>query len=123
VISLFTNNPLDLAIESVKKRWNSIKNCQIPLDEFLNDLKLILNSSYFKFDNQIYKQNFRTLMSSPLSPIISDLIMRDLEERALETLNLQISFYVRYVDDIAMGIPPSSINDILRPVFIVRSYI
>jgi len=40
--------------------------------------------------------------------------MRDLEERILETLNLQISFYVIYVNDIAMAVPPSSVNDILR---------
>jgi len=40
--------------------------------------------------------------------------VRDLEERALETLYLQISFYVRYVDDIAMAIPLSSVNDILK---------
>jgi len=53
-------------------------------------------------------------MGSPLSPIISDLVMRDLEDRALETLNLPISFYVRYVDDIAMIIPPFSVMEILK---------
>jgi len=39
-------------------------------------------------------------MSSPLS-IISDLVMRDLEERALETLGFSLPslFYLRYVDD------------------------
>jgi len=62
----------------------------------------------------IIKKNFGTPMGSPLSPITSDLVMQDLKERTLEILNLQISFYVRYVDDIAMGIPPSSVNDILR---------
>jgi len=57
-------------------------------------------------------------MGSSLSPIIFDLVMRDLEERVLETLNLQISCYVRYVDDIAMVVPPSSVNDILK-VFLI----
>jgi len=53
-------------------------------------------------------------MGSPLSPIISDLVMRDLEERALETLGLSLPFYFRYVDDIVMAIPSDSINKTLN---------
>jgi len=82
VTSLFTNIPLDLAIESIEKRWvHMSNNCSIPREEFLIALKLIFDSIYFVFDGVIYKQNFRTHMGSPLSPIISDLVMRDLEER------------------------------------------
>jgi len=39
--------------------------------------------------------------------------MRDLEERALEILDLS-PFYFRYVDDIAMAIPSDSINKALN---------
>jgi len=50
-----------------------------------------------------------------LSPIISDLVMRDLEERALEKiLDLSIPFYFRYVDDIALAIPSDSINRVVN---------
>lgn len=37
-------------------------------------------------------------MGSPLSPILADIVMQDLEERAISILDLY--FYVRYVDDI-----------------------
>jgi len=40
--------------------------------------------------------------------------MRDLEERSFETLNFPMCFYVRYVNDIAMAILPSSVTEILR---------
>jgi len=53
-------------------------------------------------------------MDSSLSPIISDLVMRDLEGRALETLGFFLPFYLRYVDDIAMAIPSDSIKKILN---------
>jgi len=107
VIFLFTNIPFDLAIESVLKRWQHIANiCSIPQEEFLN---LIFDSTYFLFDGVIYQQNFGTSMSSPLSPIISDLVMRDSEERTLETLGFSLPFYLRYVD-IAMAISSDSIK-------------
>jgi len=115
VISLFTNIPLDLVIDSVVKRWGHIANsCSIPREEFLNALKLVFDSTYFRFDGVIYKQNFGTSMDSPLSSIISDLVMRDLEERALETLGFSLPFYLRYVDDIAMAIPFNSVKKILN---------
>ncbi|XP_011882563.1 PREDICTED: uncharacterized protein LOC105570172 [Vollenhovia emeryi] len=46
-------------------------------------------------------------MGSPLSPIIADITMQDLEIKALEALTFVPPFYVRYVDDIAMSVPSS----------------
>ncbi|EFN65208.1 hypothetical protein EAG_00183, partial [Camponotus floridanus] len=46
VISLFTNVPLDLAIDSLVNRWDYIgTNCQIPQDEFLMAVRFVLNST------------------------------------------------------------------------------
>jgi len=115
VTSLFTNIPLDLTIKSIEKRWvHMSNNCMIPREEFLIALRLIFDSTYFIFDGVIYKQKFGTPMGSPLSPIISDLVMRDLEERALEKLDFSPSFYFRYVDDIAMTIPVDSVERTLN---------
>jgi len=115
VTSMFTNIPLDLTIKSIEKRWVHISNnCLIPKEEFLTALRLIFDSTYFIFDGVIYKQKFGTPMGSPLSPIISDLVIRDLEERALEKLDFPPSFYFRYVDDIAMTIPVDSVERTLN---------
>jgi len=40
-----------------------------------------------------------------MSPIIANIIMDDIETRALHDLNIDMPFYYRYVDDIAMAIP------------------
>jgi len=52
-------------------------------------------------------------MGSPLSPIIADIIMQDLENFTLNALNLDLIFYARYVDDIALAAPTDKIDIIL----------
>jgi len=69
VVSFFTNVPLDLA-----------SSTRIKKDEFL--WRSIFRSHvYFTFNTKIYKQTFETPMRSPLSPIIADLIIRDLKKK------------------------------------------
>jgi len=56
ITSLFTNVPLDLAIEGISKRWPSIQQkTKITMNEFVSAIKFILTSSYFTFNNLIYK--------------------------------------------------------------------
>jgi len=111
VISLFTNIPIELAIKSVSNRWNFIStSCQIPRDDFLNAVRFVLESTFFSFGNQIYKQKFGTPMGSPLSPVIADIVMQDLEGEVLATLDFDIPFYYRYVDDIVLAVPTSKID-------------
>jgi len=99
VISLFTNVPLDLAINSIGKRWEYLERfTKITKSEFIATINFILGSTYFKFNNKIYKQTFGTPMGSPLSPIVVDLIMRDLKENVLNSLNIRPVLYYRYFD-------------------------
>jgi len=60
---------------------------------------MILASTYFFFNNIIYKQVFGTPMSSPLSSIIADMIPQKLEKFALKNLSINIFIYFRYVVD------------------------
>jgi len=48
VISLFTNIPISLALEGLANRWDKIrKGTNIPTNEFLKIVKLILDSTFF----------------------------------------------------------------------------
>jgi len=64
VVSLFTNILLDLALEkSLAKRWIHIKPfTKIPKPEFMEMVNFVLSSTYFSFNNVIYKQTFGTPM-------------------------------------------------------------
>jgi len=114
-VSFFTNISSNLALESVSNRWCQIsKGTNIPKNEILKALKLILESTYFKFNKIIYKQKFDTPMSSPLSLIIAEIVLQDLEKKALGLLSIEIPFYYKYVDDIALAAPRHKINEFLN---------
>lgn len=56
--------------------------------------------SNFTFDGNTYEQTEGTAMGSPLSPIIADIFMEDLENNLLERSEKKPKLFVRYVDDI-----------------------
>ncbi|XP_018376461.1 PREDICTED: uncharacterized protein LOC108769774 [Trachymyrmex cornetzi] len=115
VVSLFTNVPLDLAMDSINYRWSSIsKNIKIDRNEFMKALKLVFESAFFSYDNTIFRQKYGMPMSSPLSPVIADLVLQDLEMKALSTLEFHLPLYVRYVDDVALAVPSEKTNAILE---------
>lgn len=49
-------------------------------------------------------------MGSPLSPVIADITMQDLESRVIGTLPFNLPFYFRYVDDVALSVPSSGLD-------------
>lgn len=104
-VSLFTNVPVDLALKSLNKRLNFKKiNTKLHREEFLAAVKLVLSSTYFKFNNKYYRQTFGTPMGSPLSPILADIVLQNIEENALKYLDFHIPLYYRYVDDILLSL-------------------
>ena len=114
VISLFTNIPTDKAIESITNKWEKIsQHTHLPLESFIQAIQFIFDSTYFTFNKTIYKQIFGTPMGSPLSPIIADIVMQELESRAIEEIPYNIPIYYRYVDDIILAAPTNSFDEIL----------
>jgi len=85
----------------------------MPLFEFEKGIKLILHSTFFKFNNTFYRQIFGSPMGSPLSPIIANLVMQDLEREAKNRIDFQFPLFFRYVDDILIGAPEENIHKIL----------
>ncbi|XP_029161095.1 uncharacterized protein LOC114932855 [Nylanderia fulva] len=113
VTSLFTNIPKDLALTAVEKRWTYItKNTDLTLPQFLHALSVVLDLTSFEFGGKYYEKIFGCPMGSPLSPILADLVMDELETQCLSKLNCIPVFY-RYVDDIFAIAPKTKIDEIL----------
>jgi len=66
---------------------------------------MILDSTFFSFNNKMYKQKPGTPMGSLMSPIVADTVIDDLETRTLKNLSVELPFYCRYVDDIMLTVP------------------
>ena len=89
VTALFTSIPVPDAIESVQLKLSAddtlSERTSLSIDKILELLKFCLDTTYFVYKIQIYKQKRGAAMGSPKSPIIANLYMEVFEERALST--------------------------------------
>ncbi|XP_029664892.1 uncharacterized protein LOC115236523 [Formica exsecta] len=113
VTALFTNIPKELVLRAIEKRWNDIApNTNFNLLQFLHAVEIVLNSTSFSFNGQFYEQIFGSPMGSPLSPILADIVMDDLETHCLSSLSFAVPVYYRYVDDIFAIVPRAKVDEI-----------
>ena len=56
------------------------------------------------------KHNYGTAMGSPVSVIVANLVMEEIEERAISEYPIRLNFRKGYVDDIITALPEKSIQ-------------
>ncbi|XP_075153518.1 uncharacterized protein LOC142227073 [Haematobia irritans] len=88
VVSLFPSIPINLAIQTIERKWTKIEHyTKIPKDVFIDLVKFcIKDTRYFKFEDKVYEQLKGMPMGSPASPIIADIIMEELLDDVLEKI-------------------------------------
>ena len=114
VVSLFTKVPTDLAAKVAKERLlmdpSLPERTALSTDEVVNLLTFCLNATYLSFRGEWYQQTFGTAMGSPVSVTVADLVMEDVEERALSACTHRPLFWKRYVDDTLSALPLDQIQ-------------
>ena len=99
--ALFTSVPIDPALNIIKDlldKDNTLKERTVmEVGDIILLLEFCLKNTYFSFQGQFYEQVEGAAMGSPVSPIVANLYMEYLEQKALSTAPHQ--FWCRYVDD------------------------
>jgi len=127
VVSLFTKVPIKLALKIAKQRLQSDpelnQRTALSTTDLIKGLEICLNSANFTFRGKHYKQVFGTAMGFPVSSVVANLVMENIETRALETLADPPRLWKRYVDDIFVIMKRSKLSEFLTHLNTTESFI
>ncbi|XP_055591158.1 uncharacterized protein LOC129743207 [Uranotaenia lowii] len=103
VVSLYANVPAENAYDFIEDQWHRLrKYTTLSLASLQQALSVVLKSSFFKYNNNYYKQIHGVPMGSSISGCIASICMETLEQGCIERLkqkNISLIVYKRYVDD------------------------
>ena len=89
VSALFTSVPIDPALNIIKdlldKDTTLKERTVMEVSDIILLLEFCLKNTYFSFQDQFYEQVEGAAMGSPVSPIVANLYMEYLEQKALST--------------------------------------
>ena len=69
-------------------------------DSVLNLTKICVESTFFQFKQEIYKQIQGTPMGSPVSVVLSKMTLLNIENQIIQNSPAPIVLWKRYIDDI-----------------------
>lgn len=70
--------------------------------------------AYISFRGVTYKHVSGTATGSPVSVVVANLVMEEVEERALECFGMPLKFWKCYVDNVCTVVPESLIDSLLQ---------
>ena len=114
VVSLFTRVPTYRAIQVTRDRLMNDPSLpdrtSLTVDDICSLLQLCLEATYLAFEGKVYRQIHGTAMGSPVSVVVANLVMEDVEQEALSTFHTPPRFWRRYVDDTCTALPSNLVD-------------
>ena len=118
VSALFTSIPIEPAINIIEKHLKEDKylhsRTNMKIQHIISLLRFCLNNSYFSFQGRFYQQTEGAEMGSPISPIVANLFMKDIEVQAIQTSSTPPALWQRFVDDTFTIIKKEDRNNLLQ---------
>ena len=115
VVSLSTKIPVDLTIKVAKERFRNDaslgQRTSLSVDRLLIFCLFCLNTTYFVFEGTYYLWDSD---GSPVSAVITNLVMEDVKQRALTSAPVNPSFWERFVDDVISAVSENRIDVLLQ---------
>ena len=109
VVSLFTRVLTTRAIQVTHERLlgnlSLSDRTSLTVEDICSLLKLCLEATYLSFRGKIYQKVHGTAMGSPVSVVVTNLMMEDIEQKALSTFHTLPRFWRQYVDDTCTILP------------------
>ena len=128
VKSLFTSVPIDLAVNCVK---NAIENnpdllrekTKLSSDDIIDLLKICIHSVTFQWNEKCYKQRHGIPMGSPISVVLAELTMQQIETNMLHSQTDKPKIWIRYLDDVFTIIRKDLVDKYLHDLNAVNPFI
>jgi hypothetical protein len=86
--------------EKLQTEKNLKDRTQHSVDTIMEMVSVCVNNTYFQFGGDFYKQVKGMAMGSPLSPVLCNIYLEYLEQKAIESFEPKPRVFLRYVDDI-----------------------
>lgn len=102
VSNMFPNIPTTECLELLNNLINKSNTNFIEKTELMEAFNICINQTQCKFNNKFYQQTSGLAMGSPISPLLANIFMDNLETLILSSPQgkKHINFWHRYVDDI-----------------------
>ena len=120
VTSLYTTIPIDQALlirEDLLPHDDKLAD-RTPLssNQILDLLNIVLQTTYFKFNDQFYQQTDGAAMGGPTSAIVSEIYMQALEMTAITTADHPPKIWERHIDNVFSVIQRIYLQELLHHI-------